>query len=168
VISERRRVSSLLAIATLSLGIALAIRPLPLEQIVAAYVLVVAGIVLASLTRILAAESRHDQLSQFEYLISRRSDEPNRPAELVRVEREITLGSSNAGHLHTRLVPLLRECAVARAGVDFELHPERAQAVLGDELWTLLRPDRPIPFDRNGPGIPLRKLRGVVDELERL
>jgi len=168
VISERRRVSTLLGFATLGLGIALAVQPLPIEQIAAAYVLVVAGILLASLTRILAASSTQDQLSQFEYLIARRPDEPGRPAELVRVEREITLGSSSAGHLHTRLLPLLREAAVARIGADFERRPEHARALLGDEAWELLRPDRPVPIDRNGPGVQLRKLRTVLDSLERL
>jgi hypothetical protein len=167
VISERRRVSTVLAFTTLGLVLALALRPVSVEQIVAAYVIVVAAIFLASLTRILAAESRRDQISQFEYLIARRADQPSRPAELVRVEREITLGSSSAGHLHTRLLPLLRECAVARLGVDFERSPERAHALLGDEVWELLRPDRPVPFDRNAPGLPLRRLRAVVDTLER-
>jgi hypothetical protein len=168
VISERRRVSTVFGAATVGLVVALAVQPVAPEKIVAAYVLVVAAIALASLTRILAVRSPRDRLSQFEHLIARRPEEPGRPAELVRVEREITLGSSSAGHLHLRLLPLLREAAVARIGVDFERHPERAHALLGDEAWALLRPDRPVPIDRNGPGLSLRRLRKVVDALEGL
>jgi hypothetical protein len=168
VISERRRVSTLLAIATLGLGIVLAVQPLSTETIVAAYVLVVAAIVLASITRSLAAASRQETPSQFEYLIGRPRDEQGRPNELVRVEREITLGTSNAGHLHTRLLPLLREAAAARIGADFVRRPEQARALLGDDVWELLRPDRPVPIDRNGPGLPMRRLRHVVETLEGL
>ena len=86
----------------------------------------------------------------------------------MRIEREITFGTTSAGHLHTRLLPLLREAASARLGIDFELHPERARAALGDETWELLRPDRPEPADRNAAGLPLRRIRAVVDSLERL
>jgi hypothetical protein len=168
VISERRRVSTLLGFATLGLGIALAVQPVSVETIVGAYVLAVAAIVIASLTRRLASHSRHDTVSQFEYAISRRPAQQGRPAELVRVEREITLGVAGAGNLHVRLLPLLREAAAARIGSDFERRPERARALLGDEAWELLRPDRPAPIDRNAPGVPMRSLQNVVDTLEHL
>jgi hypothetical protein len=101
-------------------------------------------------------------------MLARKPPQPTRPSELVRIEREITLGASSAGHLHTRLLPLLRDAASARLGIDFELHPERAQAALGSETWQLLRPDLPAPTDRNAPGLALRRTRGVVDQLELL
>ena len=88
--------------------------------------------------------------------------------EVVRIEREITLGSSSAGNLHTRLLPLLRNAAAARLALDFDLHPGRARAALGDETWELLRPDRPVPEDRNAPGLPLRRVQSIVSRLERL
>ena len=105
--------------------------------------------------------------SQFEHALSRNESEPSRPAELVRIEREITLGTSSAGHLHTRLLPLLREAAAARLGIDLELRPDRARAVLGEETWELVRPDRPEPHDRNAPGLPIRRVRAVVESLEQ-
>ena len=40
--------------------------------------------------------------------------------------------------------------------------------MLGEDAWELLRPDRPEPRDRDAPGIPLRRLRTVVDTLEQL
>jgi hypothetical protein len=95
-----------------------------------------------------------------------------RPAELVRTEREIVLGTSSAGHLHERLLPLLREAAAARlsAGhdVDLERRPDAARALLGDDAWDLFRPDRAQPGDRTEPGISMQRLREVISTLETL
>jgi hypothetical protein len=166
--TERRRVAVLAVLTTLALIVVLGLHPVSTDRIVAAYVLVLAGIGLAAVTRILAADSWRDRSSHFEHALARRPAEPTRPSELVRIEREITLGATTAGHLHRRLLPLLRDAAAARLGIDFELHPGRAQAALGDETWELLRPDRPAPADRNAAGLPLRRVRTVVDQLERL
>ena len=95
-----------------------------------------------------------------------------RPPELVRTEREITLGTSSAGHLDQRLLPMLREAAAvrlaSRRSIDLERRPEQARRLLGDDVWELLRPDRPPPVDRLAPGISLARLRAVVDALERI
>jgi hypothetical protein len=168
VISERRRVATLVAMTTVALIVVLGIHPVSTGRIAAGYVLVLAAIGLGAVTRILGAESWHERGSQFEHVLSRKQPEPTRPVELVRVEREITFGTTSAGHLHARLLPLLREAAAARLGIDFDLHPERARAALGDETWELLRPDRPEPTDRSAPGLPLRRIRAVVDSLEEL
>jgi hypothetical protein len=168
VISERRRIATLFLLTTIALVVVLGLHPLSTERIVAGYVLALTAIGLAAATRILAAGSQHQHSSQFEHLLSQRSSEPTRPPELVRIERELTLGMTSAGHLHTRLLPLLREAAAARLGIDFDLRPERARAALGDESWELLRPDRPVPIDRNAPGLSLRRVRALVDSLERL
>ena len=167
-ISERRRVATLVAMTTVALIVVLGIHPVSTGRIAAGYVLVLAAIGLGAVTRILGAESWHERGSQFEHVLSRKQPEPTRPVELVRVEREITFGTTSAGHLHARLLPLLREAAAARLGIDFDLHPERARAALGDETWELLRPDRPEPTDRSAPGLPLRRIRAVVDSLEEL
>jgi MoxR-like ATPase len=112
--------------------------------------------------RALAAGSDGPAHSPYERALTRKPEPPGRPSELVRVERELTLGTSSAGQLHNRLIPLLRDAAVARLGRD--LSRER----LGDEAWELLRPDRPEPEDRNAPGVSLRRVRSVVSTLERL
>jgi hypothetical protein len=166
--SERRRVLTLVVLTTLALIVVLGVQPVSTDRILAGYVLVLAAIGLAAVTRILAADSWRDRGSHFEHMLGRKPSGHARPSELVRIEREITLGGSSAGHLHTRLLPLLRDAASARLGIDFELQPERAQAALGDETWELLRPDRPAPPDRNGPGLAFRRARSVVDQLERL
>jgi hypothetical protein len=166
--SERRRVAVLTILTTLALIVVLGLHPVSTDRIVAGYVLALAAIGLAAVTRILAADSWRDRSSHFEYALARKPAKPTRPSELVRIEREITLGASSAGHLHTRLLPLLRDAAAARLGIDFELHPGRAQAALGDETWELVRPDRLAPADRNAAGLPIRRVRTVVDQLERL
>jgi hypothetical protein len=166
--AERRRVATLVVLTTLTLIVVLGLHPVSTERILAAYVLVLAAIGLAAVTRILAADSWRDRGSYFEHMLARKPVEPTRPSELVRIEREITLGGSSAGHLHTRLLPLLRDAASARLGIDFELQPLRAEAALGGETWELLRPDRPAPSDRNAPGLAFRRVRTVVDQLEQL
>src|SRR3954465_2878623 len=101
---ERRRVVSGIVSATLLLGVLLAIRPIATSTLVAAYVLVLAAIGVAPLTRLLAGEPDL-RPPAFERVPPLEPEKPNRPPDVVRVEREITLGISIAGHLHVRLLP---------------------------------------------------------------
>jgi hypothetical protein len=166
--AERRRVATFFVVVTIALIVVLGLHPVSTTRIVAGYALSLAAIGLDAFVRILGAESWRERGSVFEHVLSRKTPEPTRPSEIVRIEREITLGTTSAGHLHTRLLPLLRDAASARLGIDFDLHPERARAALGAESWELLRPDRPEPIDRSAPGLPIRRVRAVVDQLERL
>jgi hypothetical protein len=165
---ERGRIAIPVALTTLALAVLLGVRPLPADRIVAGYMLALAAIGLAALTRSLSSATSEQPASQFDRMLARRAEQASRPPELVRIEREIMLGASSAGHLHLRLLPLLREVASAKLGVDLELRPERAKTLLGDDAWKLLRPDRAPPEDRTAPGLPLRRLRALVDTLERL
>ncbi len=169
---ERIRIATSVLMATGGLVVALGLRPVSGERIFAAYVLVLAGIALAALTRVMRSASERPAPSAFEAALRVRPTDPVRPPELVRTEREIMLGSASAGLLHLRLLPLLRETAAARlaAGhnVDLERRPEAARLVLGDDAWELLRPARPEPVDRNAPGVPLKRLHTVIDTLEAL
>lgn len=170
--SERSRIATTAALTTVLLVVMLGIRPMTVRQILAAYVLVLAAIVLAALTRVARGASEFPRPSAFDSALRVRAVDPMRPSELVRTEREITLGTSSAGSLHQNLLPVLREAATARLsaghGVELERRPEAARALLGDDAWELLRPDRPEPHDRNAPGITMRRLRDVVSALERL
>ena len=170
--SERRRLVTGFVFATLGLAIALGIRPVSTDRILAAYVLALAAVGLAALVRVASAHDDRRRPSAFEHALRRREPAPMRPPELVRTEREITLGTASAGHLDQRLLPMLREAAAvrlaARRSIDLERRPEQARDVLGDDVWELLRPDRPPPADRLGPGISLGRLRAVVDALERI
>jgi hypothetical protein len=170
--SERSRIATTAAGATVLLAVMLGIGPVSAHEILAAYILVLAAIALAALTRVARSASEFPPQSSFEAALAVGTVDRSRPPELVRTEREITLGVSSAAHLHQRLLPILREAAAARlsAGhnVDLERRPEAAKALLGEDAWDLLRPDRPEPHDRNAPGISMRRLRDVVSTLERL
>jgi hypothetical protein len=166
--AEQRRAATFFVVVTIVLIVVLGLHPVSTTRIVAGYALALAGIGLDTFVRILGAESWRERSSRFEHVMSRKTPEPTRPSEIVRIEREITLGTTSAGQLHARLLPLLRDAASARLEIDFDAHPDRARAALGDESWELLRPDRPAPADRNAPGLPIRRVRAVVDMLERL
>jgi hypothetical protein len=155
-------------LVTAGLVIALGLHPVATPRILAAYVLALAAIGLELMTRVLSARSVTGQPSEFEQALRREPRTPTRPTDLLRIERELSLGVASAGHLHTRLLPLLREAARARLGFDPARNPARARAALGDEAWELLRPDRPAPEDRHAAGAPLRKLEHCIETLERL
>jgi hypothetical protein len=73
--------------------------------------------------------------------------------------------------LQYRLRPRLRELATglleSRHGIVLDDEPEAARALLGDEAWELLRPDRPTPKERARGPSPAA-LERVVVSLERL
>jgi hypothetical protein len=170
--TERSRIAMTVVGVTALLIVMLSVKPVSIQQILATYVLVLAAVALAALTRIARSASEAPPPSELEAALRSHVAGPMRPLELVRTEREITLGTSNAGNLHKRLLPILREAAAARlaAGhnIDLVRRPEAARTLLGEDAWQLLRPDRLEPEERDGPGIPMRQLRAVVDTLEKL
>ena len=94
-----------------------------------------------------------------------------RPAPLERIERVVAAARETAGEVHVRVRPLLREIAgplLRRQGVRLDSEPDRARALLGDELWDVVRPDRPRPPERRDPGLELTRLERFIGRLERL
>jgi hypothetical protein len=166
-VSERRRIASGVAFATVALLVALGIGPVSRERILAAYVLVLAGIVLAALTRVVRSTSELPPPSELEHALRPHRDEPMRPPELIRIEREIRLGMSSEWYLYKRLAPILRDAATAR-GIDFERRPAAARELLGDEVWELIRPDKPEPDHQTRSQLGYPQLRAAVESLERL
>jgi hypothetical protein len=165
---EAQRLSLPLVLATVGLIVALGLHPIATERILAAYVLLLAAIALEFTTRVLAMRSAFERNSEFENALARRPEEPTRPPELLRIERELTLGIAGAGHLHSRLLPVLREAASARLRLDIARSAARARVALGDDVWEILRPDRPAPADRHAPGISRREVELCVARLEEL
>jgi hypothetical protein len=161
-VNERARIVTAATVATIGLVIALGVGPVSTATILAAYVLVLAAIGIGALTRALAG-APDLRVSPFERALSYEHHPQTRPPELVRVEREITLAMSNAGHLQRRLVPMLRDVASARLGG--RLTRER---VGDDATWELVRPDRPEPEDAHAAGASLDRIRRVVAHLETL
>jgi hypothetical protein len=136
------------------------------------FVLVVAGEALLALSLDLSRSLRPSEPSTFEHGLRRRPQRAERVGQLVRIENEVALGLQTAWDLHVRLVPLLREAAAgllaARRGVDLAREPERAAPLLGADAWELVRPDRPSPEHRHGPGIDAPALDRALSALERL
>jgi hypothetical protein len=164
--SERRRVVTSVAFATLGLAIALGTGPVSNDRIVSAYVLVLAAIALAAATRVLRGRHELPPPSEFDHALRSLVVVPVRPAELVRVERELTLGTANASNMQTRLAPILREIAAAR-GVDVVRRPDAAREALGARTFELLRADAP-PAEQSSAGPSLEQIAAVVETLERL
>lgn len=94
------------------------------------------------------------------------------PPTLVRIEHETALAAAGSFDLHYRLVPRLRALGAgllsSRRQVSLTERPETARAILGEEAWELVRPDRPAPEDRLASGMAPRELGTVVDALEAI
>lgn len=91
------------------------------------------------------------------------------PGDLMRITDLVTGGLGSAADVHRRVRPLLREIAAGRLagrGISLERDPEAARALLGDGLWELVRPGRPLPSDPRGPGLDRAALVELVDRLE--
>jgi hypothetical protein len=128
-------------------------------------VVVLAGIALAVLVALLP-EPRPVRRRR------RKAPEPARPDQLARLERLVTTAGTSATHAHAYLRPVLVEITahrLAARGQTLERMPaETGRELLGDRLWDLVRPDRPFPEDRYGPGVPAQELGAMLQVLERL
>jgi hypothetical protein len=154
---------------TIGLAIALGLRPASVREILVAYVLALTAIALLVLARLARTEEEWERAtSELERALAQRKQVRTRPNELVRVERDLVLSSANAAEMHARLLPQLREVAAARLAAHHGVGLAQAHDLLGDEAWELLRADRPVPDDRGAPGLPLRRIAGLVDAIERL
>jgi hypothetical protein len=158
-----------IAAATFGLAIALGLRPISTREILAIYVLVLTAIALLMLTRMAHTDDEWERAtSALERALAPRKSVRSRPAELIRTERDLTLGIANSGDLHARLLPQLREVAAARLADRHDVDLAGARDLLGDEAWEYLRLDRPVPDDRTAEGLPLRRIAALVDTIERL
>ena len=69
--------------------------------------------------------------------------------------------------LRPLLVPIV-DARLGRRGVDMELAPGRAEELLGDVLWEIVRPGRPSAAYRVGRGLARDDLRTAIERLEQL
>ena len=161
------RTGSLAAVALVAL---LAIPKLSNARALAIWVVLAAALVLVVLVR--HAHAHEAPPRRFEEALRGRTVAASQPEELLRMERELILGSADADHAHRKLLPLLRSAAsariAARHGFELERRPEAAQALLGDDVWELLRPDRPEPPNRHGRGIPQEEIASAIARVEAL
>ena len=96
-----------------------------------------------------------------------RPAQPAPPEQLVRLERLISMSGTSALHVHAYLRPLLAEIAsqrLATRGQSLErLSDAAGRDVLGERLWELVRPGRPFPEDRHGPGVASAELSAMLE-----
>ena len=69
--------------------------------------------------------------------------------------------------LRPLLVPIVA-ARLGRRGIDMARAPRRAQELLGDRLWEIVRPDRPPAANRVGRGLAGDELRETIERLEQL
>ena len=167
-----RRLAFPAVLAAVVLVLLLALRPLSTSRALAIWIVVVAAIALVLVVRHSRGGRTPQHASRFEAALRGRKEAPQAPVELLRMERELELGIADASHAHRRLLPLLRAAATARLaarrGIELDRRPEAAEALLGAGVWELLRPDRPEPVDRHGPGVPRESVAAAIERLESL
>ena len=167
-----RRLTFPAIVATVALVVLLALRPLSTSRALAIWVVIVAALALIVLVRHSHGSGSAQHARRFEAALRSRPETVSQPVEFLRMERELELGIADATHGHRRLLPLLRAAAVARLvsrhGIELDRRPEAAQALLGECAWEWLRPDRPEPADRHGPGVPREHVTALIEKVESL
>lgn len=138
------------------------------------YASATAAAALALLTRKLATWAGDEAVPGFEELLSPPADDDEEaPSPIAFIEQSVRFSCTTAGDLHSRLRPLIREIAGHRltrrnVRLDSAGHQERAEAMLGPELFELVRKNRPLPRDRFGPGMPQEQIEQAVAVLQGL
>lgn len=162
----------LAALATAVFGLALAFGWTSTERTVDGYLVALGALAMLGLLAATREAAPARERSAFEDALRKRRVPPPTLPQLERIRRETALAVARAFDFHVRLRPALREIAAhrlaSRRGLDLDAQPAAAQAVLGDEAWELLRPDRPPPDDRFAPGIDAAALGELLDTLERI
>ena len=69
--------------------------------------------------------------------------------------------------LRPLLVPIVA-ARLGRRGIDMALAPRRAEELLGDRLWEIVRPDRASAAHRVGRGLAGDELREAIERLAQL
>ena len=158
--------------ASVVLVVLLALPKLSTSRALAIWVVVVAAFLLVVLVRHSRAHGGPKPARRFEAALRERKNASLPPEELVRMERELVLGSADAVYAHRRFLPLLRSAASARLatrhGIELDRRPDAARELLGEDAWELLRPDRPEPADRHGPGVPRARVAALIERIESL
>jgi hypothetical protein len=159
-----------LVIPTVALAVVVAFVPGRVGLVVRIYALVVCAAALAlALTALRRAYPAETPLRESRGASSSRRQPPS---TLGRIEHEAALGVGGSFDLHYRLAPHLRSIAAgllaSRRRISLEDQPEDARAIVGEETWELVRPNRPAPEDRLARGISPEALDRVVESLEHV
>jgi hypothetical protein len=159
------------AVAVVALVVARMLAPGRKELELDIFVLVLGGLglmVLASELRRLAPQAEG---SLVEEALEPEPVEERPIADLLRLERELSMAAARQFDLHYRLRPILRDIATARLeqrGLDIDSGRPQVQELLGDELFELTAAEREPPANRLAPGPGVEGLDRTIGILERL
>jgi hypothetical protein len=159
------------AVAVVALVVARMLAPGRKELELDIFVLVLGGfglLVLASELRRLAPPAGD---SLVEAALEPEPVEERPIADLLRLERELSMAAARQFDLHYRLRPILRDIAAAkleRRGLAIDSGRPAVEELLGDELFELTSAEREPPSDRLAPGLGLDGLDRTISRLERL
>jgi hypothetical protein len=93
---------------------------------------------------------------------------PVRLRQIVEVLRESEQSEYGVDRsLRPLLVPIV-VARLGRRGIDMTLAPRRAQELLGDRLWEIVRPDHTMAANRASRGLASDDLREAIERLEQL
>lgn len=102
----------------------------------------------------------------------RRASYIDLPPDLESLQLAVELSMSSEFDRHYRLRPWVIETAhgllASRQSVSLALHPEQAAALLGPDVWELVRPERPEPPGRGRRELDPAELDRLVAALERI
>jgi hypothetical protein len=155
-------------LATIALVLARVFEPGRFELELDVYILVVGGVALLNVVILIReAYPLERPVTQIARALERDDPDLQRLPELERIERELTMATATSFDLHTRFRPLARDIATARLAARGR-KLEESEDELGEELWALVRPDRPVPTDRHGAGITRDSVERIVERLEAL
>jgi hypothetical protein len=133
------------------------------------YILVLGALFLVALVRMTGEARQEGRRSLFEHAAKEQPASPDPLAELARMERDVVLATAERFDSPQRVRPLLRDIAelrlAATRGIDLRADREEAHAVLGDDVWELVDPERD---PEAGPKLDLDRLEHAVSTLERL
>jgi hypothetical protein len=100
-----------------------------------------------------------------------RARDPEMPLRLRQIVGDLRESEQSEFGVDRSLRPLLVPIVAARLGrrgVDMAHAPRRAQELLGDVLWEIVRPDRPSAAYHVGRGLAADDLRTAIERLEQL
>ena len=102
---------------------------------------------------------------------ARRPEDAPSLEQLRQVDKTLTAARASEVGVDRDLRPLFRGIAamhLARRGVDVDRHPGEARRILGEELWELVRAERPRGSNLVTGGVSSAGLQSLIERLERI
>jgi hypothetical protein len=156
---------ALLAVGTLAVVVVLVRGGVDASQVGRAYVLALGALIIFSLVQELRRSPDFVPAARK----SSATGSSSIPPELEQLRDALRVSRASRRQYELQIVPRLREIAADQLmmrGISLNREPERAVAVLGPELSSLLLPDRPEVLGSHRRGPQQKDLEAALDALE--